>query len=123
MKKIKPLLIYVVVFILHISFLEWGSELRITRFMISTYLFLFLLIIISKILLSIFNKHKKKHPSYLFLINTIKIIACIIYLYPFFSNKTEITTYYIIHFFIAYFSLLIIEIQQRYYQFKNENNR
>jgi hypothetical protein len=122
MKLIKLVLFFSAVCVLHIACVEVLLELEIKRFLIKSYLFLFLLSLFSMGFMYLLNKLKNKSPFHLLSVNMIKIIASVLYLLPFLSNKTEITIYYIIHFFIAYFIILIKEGRENYTKLKAENS-
>ena len=123
MKQLKSFLFFSVVCTIHILSSEFLLKLEINLFLIKSYFFLFLLSLFSAGYIYLLNKLKNKSPFFLLFINVIKIIACILFLLPIIFNKTEITTYYILHFFIAYFIILIKEGRENYKQFKGENNR
>ena len=123
MKQLKSFLIFSVVCALHILISKFLLKLEINWFLIKSYSFLFLLSLFSAGCVYLLNKLKNKSPFFLLFINVIKIIACILFLLPIIINKKEITTYYILHFFIAYFIILIKEGRENYKQFKSENNR
>ena len=123
MKQLKSFLVFSVVCIIHILSSEFLLKLEINLFLIKSYFFLFLLSLFSAGCIYLLNKLKNKSHSFLLFINVIKIIACILFLLPIIIDKTEITTYYILHFFIAYFIILIKEGRANYRQFKSENNR
>ena len=123
MRLVKLFLFFLTVCTIHILFTYFLLELEAKRFIVKSYLFLFLLSLFSTGLTHLLNKLKNKSPFYFLTINGLKIIASILYLLPFLSNKTEMTIYYIIHFFIAYFIILIKEGRENYRQFKSENNR
>ena len=122
MKLIKLVLFFSAVCVLHIACVEVLLELEIKRFLIKSYLFLFLLSLFSMGFMYLLNKLKNKSPFHLLSVNMIKIIASVLYLLPFLSNKTEMTIYYIMHFFIAYFIILIKKGRENYMQLKAENN-
>ena len=122
MKQLKSFLFFSVVCTIHILISEFLLKLEINLFLIKSYFFLFLLSLFSAGCIYLLNKLKNKSPFFLLFINVIKIIACILFLLPIILNKTEITTYYILHFFIAYFIILIKEGRENYRQFKIENN-
>jgi len=122
MRLVKLFLFFLTVCTIHILFTEFLLELEVKGFLVKSYLFLFLLSLFSTGLKYLLNKLKNKSPFYFLTINGLKIIASILYLLPFLSNKTEMTIYYIIHFFIAYFIILIKEGRENYMQFKAENN-
>ena len=123
MKQLKSFLVFSVVCTIHILISEFLLKLEINLFLIKSYFFLFLLSLFSAGYIYLLNKLKNKSPFFLLFINVIKIIACILFLLPIIFNKTEITTYYILHFFIAYFIILIKEGRENFRQFKSENNR
>ena len=123
MKKLKSFLIFLAICALHILIAEFLLKLEINLFLIKSYFFLFLLSLFSAGCIYLLNKLKNKSPFFLLFINVIKIIACILFLLPSIIDKKEITTYYILHFFIAYFIILIKEGRENYKQFKGENNR
>ena len=123
MKQLKSFLVFSVVCTIHILSSEFLLKLEINLFLIKSYFFLFLLSLFSAACIYLLNKLKNKSPFFLLFINVIKIIACILFLLPSIIDKTEITTYYILHFFIAYFIILIKEGRENYRQFKSENNR
>ena len=123
MKQLKSFLGFSVVCTTHILISEFLLKLEINLFLIKSYFFLFLLSLFSAGCIYLLNKLKNKSPFFLLFINVIKIIACILFLLPIIIDKTEITTYYILHFFIAYFIILIKEGRENYKQFKGENNR
>ena len=123
MKQLKSFLVFSVVCTIHILSSEFLLKLEINLFLIKSYFFLFLLSLFSAGCIYLLNKLKNKSPFFLLFINVIKIIACILFLFPIIIDKTEITTYYILHFFIAYFILLIKEGREKYRQFKSKNNR
>ena len=123
MKQLKSFLVFSVVCTIHILISEFLLKLEINLFLIKSYFFLFLLSLFSAGCIYLLNKLKNKSPFFLLFINVIKIIACILFLLPIIIDKTEITTYYILHFFIAYFIILIKEGRENYKQFKGENNR
>ena len=120
MKHIKSFLGFLIVCAIHILISEFLLKLEIKLFLIKSYSFLFLLSLFSAGYIYILNKLKNNSPSFLLFINVIKIIACILFLLPMIVNKTEITTYYILHFFIAYFIILIKEGRESYKQLKSE---
>ena len=122
MRLVKLFLFFLTVCTIHILFTEFLLELEVKGFLVKSYLFLFLLSLFSTGLKYLLNKLKNKSPFYFLTINGLKIIASILYLLPFLSNKTEMTIYYIMHFFIAYFIILIKEGRENYMQFKAENN-
>jgi len=122
MRLVKLFLFFLTVCTIHILFTEFLLELEVKKFLVKSYLFLFLLSLFSTGLKYLLNKLKNKSPFYFLTINGLKIIASILYLLPFLSNKTEMTIYYIMHFFIAYFIILIKEGRENYMQFKAENN-
>ena len=122
MRLVKLFLFFLTVCAIHILFAEFLLELEAKRFIVKSYLFLFLLSLFSTGLTYLLNKLKNKSPFYFLTINGLKIIASILYLLPFLSNKTEMTIYYIMHFFIAYFIILIKEGRENYMQLKAENN-
>ena len=122
MRLVKLFLFFLTVCAIHILFAEFLLELEAKRFIVKSYLFLFLLSLFSTGLTYLLNKLKNKSPFYFLTINGLKIIASILYLLPFLSNKTEMTIYYIMHFFIAYFIILIKEGRDNYMQLKAENN-
>lgn len=122
MRLVKLFLFFLTVCTIHILFAEFLLELEAKRFIVKSYLFLFLLSLFSTGLTYLLNKLKNKSPFYFLTINGLKIIASILYLLPFLSNKTEMTIYYIMHFFIAYFIILIKEGRENYMQLKAENN-
>ncbi len=123
MKQLKSFLVFSAVCTIHILISEFLLKLEINLFLIKSYFFLFLLSLFSAGCIYLLNKLKNKSPFFLLFINVIKIIACILFLLPIILNKTEITTYYILHFFIAYFIILIKEGRENYRQFKSDNNR
>ena len=123
MKQLKSFLFFSVVCTIHILSSEFLLKLEINLFLIKSYFFLFLLSLFSAGCIYLLNKLKNKSPFFLLSINVIKIIACILFLLPIIIDKTEITIYYILHFFIAYFIILIKEGRENYKQFKGENNR
>ena len=123
MKQLKSFLVFLIVCTIHIFISEFLLKLEINLFLIKSYLFLFLLSLFSAGCIYLLNKLKNKSPFFLLFINVLKIIACILFLLPIIIDKTEITTYYILHFFIAYFIILIKEGRENYKQFKGENNR
>ena len=123
MKQLKSFLVFSVVCTIHILSSEFLLKLEINLFLIKSYFFLFLLSLFSAGCIYLLNKLKNKSPFFLLFINVIKIIACILFLLPSIIDKKEITTYYILHFFIAYFIILIKEGRENYRQFKSENNR
>jgi hypothetical protein len=122
MKQLKSFLFFSVVCTIHILSSEFLLKLEINLFLIKSYFFLFLLSLFSVGCIYLLNKLKNKSPFYFLTINGLKIIASILYLLPFLSNKTEMTIYYIMHFFIAYFIILIKEGRENYMQLKAENN-
>ena len=122
MRLVKLFLFFLTVCTIHILFTEFLLELEVKEFLVKSYLFLFLLSLFSTGLKYLINKLKNKSPFYFLTINGLKIIASILYLLPFLSNKTEMTIYYIMHFFIAYFIILIKEGRENYMQLKAENN-
>ena len=122
MRLVKLFLFFLTVCTIHILFAEFLLELEAKRFIVKSYLFLFLLSLFSTGITDLLNKLKNKSPFYFLTINGLKIIASILYLLPFLSNKTEMTIYYIMHFFIAYFIILIKEGRENYMQLKAENN-
>ena len=123
MKQLKSFLVFSVVCTIHILSSEFLLKLEINLFLIKSYFFLFLLSLFSAGCIYLLNKLKNKSPFFLLSINVIKIVACILFLLPIIIDKTEITIYYILHFFIAYFIILIKEGRENYKQFKGENNR
>ena len=123
MKQLKSFLVFSVVCTIHILSSEFLLNLEINLFLIKSYFFLFLLSLFSAGCIYLLNKLKNKSPFFLLSINVIKIVACILFLLPTITDKTEITIYYILHFFIAYFIILIKEGRENYKQFKGENNR
>ena len=123
MKQLKSFLFFSVICTIHILISEFLLKLEINSFLIKSYFFLFLLSLFSAGCIYLLNKLKNKSPFFLLFINVIKIIACILFLLPIIIDKTEITIYYILHFFIAYFIILIKEGRENYKQFKGENNR
>ena len=123
MKQLKSFLVFSVICTIHILISEFLLKLEINLFLIKSYFFLFLLSLFSAGCIYLLNKLKNKSPFFLLFINVIKIIACILFLLPSIIDKKEITTYYILHFFIAYFIILIKEGRENYRQFKSENNR
>ena len=123
MKQLKSFLFFSVVCTIHILSSEFLLKLEINLFLIKSYFFLFLLSLFSAGCIYLLNKLKNKSPFFLLFINVIKIIACILFLLPSIIDKKEITTYYILHFFIAYFIILIKEGRENYRQVKSENNR
>ena len=123
MKQLKSFLFFSVICTIHILISEFLLKLEINSFLIKSYFFLFLLSLFSAGCIYLLNKLKNKSPFFLLSINVIKIIACILFLLPIIIDKTEITIYYILHFFIAYFIILIKEGRENYKQFKGENNR
>ena len=123
MKQLKSFLVFSVVCTIHILISEFLLKLEINLFLIKSYFFLFLLSLFSAGCIYLLNKLKNKSPFFLLSINVIKIVACILFLLPIITKKTEITIYYILHFFIAYFIILIKEGRENYKQFKGENNR
>ena len=123
MKQLKLFLIFLAICAIHILISELLLKLEINLFLIKSYFFLFLLSLFSAGCIYLLNKLKNKSPFFLLFINVIKIIACILFLLPTILNKTEVTTYYILHFFIAYFIILIKEGRENYRQFRSENNR
>ena len=110
MKQLKLFLIFLAICAIHILISELLLKLEINLFLIKSYFFLFLLSLFSTGYIYILNKLKNKSPFFLLFINIIKIIACILFLLPIIIDKTEMTTYYILHFFIAYFIILIKEV-------------
>ncbi len=122
MRLVKLFLFFLTVCTIHVLFTEFLLELETKRFIVKSYLFLFLLSLLSTGLTHLLNKLKNKSPFYFLTINGLKIIASILYLLPFLSNKTEMTIYYIMHFFIAYFIILMKEGRENYMQLKSENN-
>ena len=122
MRLVKLFLFFLTVCTIHILFTEFLLELETKRFIVKSYLFLFLLSLLSTGLTHLLNKLKNKSPFYFLTINGLKIIASILYLLPFLSNETEMTIYYIVHFFIAYFIILMKEGRENYMQLKSENN-
>jgi len=114
MKKLKSFLIFLAICTLHILISEFLLKLEINLFLIKSYFLLFLLSLFSTGYIYILNKFKNKSPLFLLFINIIKIIACILFLLPIILDKTEMTTYYILHFFIAYFIILIKEVRENY---------
>ncbi len=122
MRLVKLFLFFLTACAIHILFTEFLLELETKRFIVKSYLFLFLLSLLSTGLTHLLNKLKNKSPFYFLTINGLKIIASILYLLPFLSNKTEMTIYYIMHFFIAYFIILMKEGRENYMQLKSENN-
>ena len=123
MKQLKSFLIFSAVCAIHILISESLLKLEINLFLIKSYFFLFLLSLLSAGAIYLLNKLKNKSPFFLLFINVIKAIACILFLLPVIIDKTEITTYYIMHFFIAYFIILIKEGREKYKEFKSKNNR
>ena len=123
MKQLKSFLVFSIVCTIHILISEFLLKLEINLFLIKSYFFLFLLSLFSAGGRYLLNKRKNKSPFFLLSINVIKIIACILFLLPIIIDKTEITTYYILHFFIAYFIILIKEVRENYIRVKYENNR
>ena len=126
MKQLKSFLFFSVVCTIHILSSEFLLKLEIKIFpfnIFKIYFFLFLLSLFSAGCIYLLNKLKNKSPFFLLSINVIKIVACILFLLPTITDKTEITIYYILHFFIAYFIILIKEGRENYKQFKGENNR
>jgi len=123
MKQLKSFLVFSVICTTHILISEFLLKLEINFFLLQSYFFLFLLSLFSAGCIYLLNKLKNKSPFFLLFINVIKIIACILFLLPIIIDKTEITAYYILHFFIAYFIVLIKEGRENYKQFKSENNR
>ena len=123
MKQLKSFLFFSAVCAIHILISEFLLKLEINLFLIKSYFFLFLLSLFAAGCRYLLNKLKNTSPFFLLFINVIKIIACILFLLPIIIDKTEITTYYILHFFIAYFIILIKEGRENYRQFKSENNR
>jgi len=123
MKQLKSFLFFSVICTIHILISEFLLKLEINSFLIKSYFFLFLLSLFSAGCIYLLNKLKNKSPFFLLFINVIKIIACILFLLPIIIDKTEITIYYILHFFVAYFIILIKEGRENYKQFKGENNR
>ena len=123
MKILKSFLIFLVICTLHILIAEFLLKLEINLFLIKSYFLLFLLSLFSIGYIYILNKFKNKSPFFLLFINIIKIIACILFLLPIIIDKTEMTIYYILHFFIAYFIILIKEVRENYRRVKYENNR
>ena len=123
MKQLKSFLVFSVVCTIHILISELLLKLEIKLFLIKSYFFLFLLSLLSTGYIYLLNKLKNKSPFVLLFINVIKIIACILFLLPIIIDKTEMTTYYILHFFIAYFIILIKEAKGKDTRVKHENNR
>ena len=123
MKQLKSFLFFSAVCTIHILSSEFLLKLEINLFLIKSYFFLFLLSLFSAGCIYLLNKLKNKSPFFLLSINTIKIVAGILFLLPTITDKPEITIYYILHFFIAYFIILIKEGRENYKQFKGENNR
>ena len=123
MKQLKSFLFFSVICTIHILISEFLLKLEINSFLIKSYCFLFLLSLFSAGCIYLLNKLKNKSPFFLLSINVIKIVSCILFLLPTITDKTEITIYYILHFFIAYFIILIKEGRENYKQFKGENNR
>ncbi len=123
MKQLKLFLIFLAICAIHILISELLLKLEINLFLIKSYFFLFLLSLFSTGYIYLLNKLKNKSPFFLLFINIIKIIACILFLLPIIIDKTEMTTYYILHFFIAYFIILIKEVKGKDTRVKHENNR
>ena len=123
MKQLKLFLIFLAICAIHILISELLLKLEINLFLIKSYFFLFLLSLLSTGYIYLLNKLKNKSPFVLLFINVIKIIACILFLLPIIIDKTEMTTYYILHFFIAYFIILIKEVKGKDTRVKHENNR
>jgi len=123
MKKLKSFLIFLSICALHILISEFLLKLEINLFLVKSYFLLFLLSLFSTGYIYMLNKFKNKSPFFLLFINIIKIIACILFLLPIIIDKTEMTIYYILHFFIAYFSILIKEVRENYISVEYENNR
>ena len=123
MKKLKSFLIFLAICALHILIAEFLLKLEIKLFLIKSYFLLFLLSLFSIGYIYILNKFKNRSHFLLLFINIIKIIACILFLLPIIIDKTEMTIYYILHFFIAYFIILIKEVRENYIRVKYENNR
>ena len=123
MKQLKLFLIFLVICAIHILISELLLKLEINLFLIKSYFFLFLLSLFSTGYIHLLNKLKNKSPFLLLFINVIKIIACILFLLPIIIDKTEMTTYYILHFFIAYFIILIKEVKGKDTRVKHKNNR
>ena len=123
MKQLKLFLIFLAICAIHILISELLLKLEINLFLIKSYFFLFLLSLFSTGYIYLLNKLKNKSPFLLLFINVIKIIACILFLLPIIIDKTEMTTYYILHFFIAYFIILIKEVKGKDTRVKHENNR
>ena len=123
MKQLKLFLIFLAICAIHILISELLLKLEINLFLIKSYFFLFLLSLFSTGYIYLLNKLKNKSPFLLLFINVIKIIACILFLLPIIIDKTEMTTYYILHFFIAYFIILIKEAKGKDTRVKHKNNR
>ena len=123
MKQLKLFLIFLAICAIHILISELLLKLEINLFLIKSYFFLFLLSLFSTGYIYMLNKFKNKSPFFLLFINIIKIIACILFLLPIIIDKTEMTIYYILHFFIAYFIILIKEVRENYISVEYENNR
>ena len=122
MKYFKLFLFLLAVCVIHILCVIGLLKLEISSFLIKSYGFLYMLYLLVTRAKYFLKKLKNKTPFLFLSINIFKIIACILFLLPTLKNKTEITTIYIIQFFIAYFIFLAIEIIENNHQKKTNNN-
>ena len=123
MKHFKLFLFFLAACVIHILCVIGLLKLEISSFLIKSYVFLFMLYLVVTGAKYFLKKLKNKTPFHFLSINIFKIITCILFLLPTLKNKTEITTIYTIHFFIAYFIFLAIEIIENNYQQKSNNNQ
>ena len=110
MRILKTLLFFLTLYTLHIIYvLQFSKEISPT-FITKTYLFLVILYGGVLGLKKLFKILQFKSPYLMLSLNLLKILAAVIYLLPLLKSKAAITTSSIVHFFIAYFIFLTIEI-------------
>lgn len=121
MMFLRILLFFLLLCGIHFLFvLQFQTEIN-PRFILKTYLFLFLLHFFILGLKKLFRKKQFNSPYLALSLNLLKMLSALIFLLPLLKSKTTITTVYVSHFFIAYFILLAQDIVNNKRQLKTKN--
>ena len=109
MKKSK-VIVFVILFCINLLFIQiFTFPISIQEiFQIHTFLFsLSLLVDLGRLK---FSKHKNITPSYFLVINFLRIILCVIFLFPVISTHNESNNIYVFNFLFVYFINLFSDI-------------
>jgi len=109
MKKSKKNLLFALL-IINLG-LIYIFELKITYLQVFTiYIFLFLLFFLTDFLQFKFSNHKHPSPLLLLSINFLRILLCILFLFPTIFNHEKTDNSYIYNFFFIYFPVVFYDI-------------